>query len=125
MGLKAKMKSVLTAAPSRAEFEALARNLDAWKRIAAISFVAAEQAARYPGLSSGTPRRRLEQIAAVATEQFGLDATAAEELFAFLRLIEETSHGEREREAREDQVRNRPRCAEDYMPGGRFSPTVR
>jgi hypothetical protein len=110
---------------SRDELDALRRELAAFKRVAAIGFMAAEEAGRFVGHGGlGSAHQRMEKIAAVASELFRLDAAEVQELRGFLRLLEAARDGERRREFKESEALARPRCADDYMPGGRLAPRV-
>jgi hypothetical protein len=110
------------AAPvTREEFEALRTELAALKRIAAIACMAAEESAKYPGVSGGpgSAHLRMGKIAAVASDLFGLDAAEVRELRGFLRLVNEARDAERDREAAEirarDNLRDNP-----WLPDGTY-----
>jgi hypothetical protein len=106
---------------TREEFEALRREFGALKRIAAIACMAAEESAKYPGVSGGpgSAHLRMEKIATVASDLFGLDATEVQELRGFLRLVGDARDAERDREAAEirarDNLRDNP-----WLPDGTY-----
>jgi hypothetical protein len=92
--------------PTRDEFDGLRRELAAFRRIAAIACMTAEESGKYPGVSGGpgSAHLRMEKIAAVASE-FGLDAAEVEELRGFLRLVEAARRAELNREAAVERER--------------------
>lgn len=92
---------------SREEFDQLRGELNAFRRIAAIGYMCSEEAARYPGVSGGigSARQRLEKIALVASEHFGLAPADVRELCGFLRLVEQARDGEYQRETAEVRAR--------------------
>jgi hypothetical protein len=117
-----KAKEAAPAAPvTRAEFDALTRRFDAFQRIAAIGYMAAEESAKYPGVSGGpgSAHLRLEKIAAVASDLFGLDAAEVRELRGFLRLVQAARGAESNREAAEIRARDNLQ-RNPWLPDGTY-----
>ena len=118
---KTKVKAEPGAPVTREEFDALTRRFDAFQRIAAIACMAAEESGKYPGVSGGpgTAHLRMEKIAAVASDLFGLDAAEVRELRAFLRLVEAARNAEVNREHAEIRARDRLRT-DPWLPDGTY-----
>jgi hypothetical protein len=91
---------------SREEFDALARELAALRRITATAVMALEEAHKHPGISGGpgSAHLRLEKIAAAASD-FGLDDADVHEMHGFLRLVEAARRAESNREAAVERER--------------------
>lgn len=119
MGLREHLKA--PAPVTRAELEKLRGEFAAFKRVVALGFMAAEESAKYPGVHGGpgSARLRLEKIAAVAEESFGLVAAEVEELRGFLQLVEQARDGERQREFEENQRNSGPPAT--WTPDGRYA----
>jgi hypothetical protein len=98
---------------SREEYEALARELAALRRVTAIAVMALERSDKGGVIAASV---RLAQIAAAESDEAlaGLNA-----------LIDEASSAESEREFRVASARTRALTSDDFMPGGRFAPRVR
>jgi hypothetical protein len=98
---------------TRAEFEALAAQLESFKTIAAIAVAAIELAMKSPpGYPDANPRTRLEKLAAVA----GLEPQECAELTSFFALMKRMDRAESRREFAKAQERTRPKRGEDYRP---------